>query len=392
MSTVDIFYILDIFPKISETFILNEILELEKKGFRVHVLSLRAPTEIIQHEHVAHLKLAPLYFNEHHEKTLFKLFQLFNFCRKSPVTYLSGLFELLKYDRELRWNFHRMIPFARLVEKYNISHIHAHFAGQAAESAMCLSLLTKVPFSFTNHGYDVYYNPHRFYKLLVQRSKYTITVSDYNSRYLMETFDVDGDKLKVVRCGIQTDKWQPDPLVLKDIDVITVARLHPVKGLNFLLSACLDIAKLDTGFKCVIVGEGDERAKLQEFITEHHLENNVVLVGAKNQDQVRFYLSRSRIFVLSSVSEAMPVSLMEAMSCEIPVVATNVRGVSELVEHGVNGLLIEPEMPEQIVKSILMLLSDGNLRESFGKNGRVKVSRYFNSLTEIAKIEQLILG
>lgn len=383
-------YIVDIFPKISETFILNEILEHKRQGFDVALFALSPPHEAVVDERARILQEETNYWDKRYDLYFYKLLNTLPVFLRRPVRYLEGLNYAKDLDGIFRYNYRRTAALARHMLGRGIQHIHSHFASLASEFAMCVSLMTGIPFSVTTHGYDVYFSPHRYYKKMGERAKFVVAVSEYNKVYLSGRYGVPAEKIRVVRCGIDTEFFSPpDGKGSKDIDILSVARLHPVKGLSYLVAACGFLKGRHPGLKCVIIGEGGERNMLQKLIHEKGLEDTVSLAGSAAPDGIVDCLRRSKVFALPSSSEAMPVSVMEALSCTVPVVATNVRGVPELVEDGVNGYLVEHGNPLLLAERLSLLLADGRTRERMGVAGRQKILKEFNIGPEAAKLRDL---
>ncbi|MFO0752895.1 MAG: glycosyltransferase family 4 protein [Thermodesulfovibrionales bacterium] len=388
--TMRVAYLLDAFPLVSETFVVNEVLELRRQGVDVSLFALRRPRERTLGEGARELQEQVLYWDPRCDTTARKVLNALPVFFRRPVRYVRGLRYMRKLDALFLYNYKRIALFARLLLREGVRHIHAHFASTAAELSLCLSLMTGVPFSFTTHGYDVFFSPHRFYRKLGEHAKFVVAVSEFNREYLAERCRVPREKIRVVRCGIDTGLFSPHGAEeQKDIDTVSVARLHPVKGLPYLVRACRILKEQRPGLRCAVIGEGRERAALQRMIHEEGLEENVSLLGNRSPEEVVRYLSRSRVFVLPSTSEAMPVSLMEALACRVPVVATRVRGIPELVEEGVNGYLVKPRHSRLLAEKISLLLEDGERRERMGRAGRERVVRDFNLRTETEKLREL---
>ncbi|MBZ0156706.1 MAG: glycosyltransferase family 4 protein [Alphaproteobacteria bacterium] len=383
-------YLLDVFPLVSETFVVNEILELRRQGAEVSLFALRRPQESVVSERASELKEEAVYWDPQYDIISRKMLNALPVFFRRPVQYVKGLKYAKKFDAAFLYNYKRIALFARFLLQRKVQHIHAHFASTAAELSLCLSLMTGMPFSFTTHGYDVFFSPHRFYRTMGEHAKFVVAVSEFNREYLAERYRVPKEKIRVVRCGIDTDLFRPHRTAAeKDIDVVTVARLHPVKGLPYLVRACRTLKEKRREVRCAVIGEGRERESLQRMIREEGVGENIALLGNRSPEEVVQYLSRSKVFVLPSTSEAMPVSLMEALACTVPVVATRVRGIPELVEEGVNGYLVKPRHSRLLAEKISLLLENDELRERMGRAGRERVVRDFNLKTETGKLREL---
>jgi glycosyltransferase involved in cell wall biosynthesis len=164
---------------------------------------------------------------------------------------------------------------------------------------------------------------------------------------------------------------QPD-----DVRIVSVGRLAAPKDFPSLVQAVARLPR--AGISLTILGDGPLRAQLERQVAELELAH-VKLAG--EVDDVRTHLERSDVFVLSSMSEGMPISVLEAMAAGLPVVATAVGGVSETVVDGVTGLLVPPASPDLLADSLKQLIADGDLRRRLGDAGRLRAVESF-SLTE----------
>ena len=191
--------------------------------------------------------------------------------------------------------------------------------------------------------------------------------------------------LSVIPNGINLDKFRNLSRetfrkrlgIKKGEKIITfVGTLRPVKGLKYLIQAMNIISKQDTGIKLMLVGDGEERLALQELVKELDLEDRVTFVGKVLNEEIPGYMIASDVFVLPSLSESFGIVNLEAMACGLPIVASKVGGLPEIVKNGVNGFLVEPKNPEQISDKVLLLLGDDVLRERISKNNKDKVKDY----------------
>ncbi|RLB04464.1 MAG: hypothetical protein DRN90_02070 [Thermoproteota archaeon] len=374
-------YILDVFPQLSETFIINEILELIRHKVDVVILSRRKPEENVLHPGARDL-IKRTYYLDNRTSTVRKLLLHLRFLLFSPDKYMKTfLFSYKRKSTGAFWYFKESVIYAEIIKKVKPEHIHSHYAASSAtEFAMLVSMLTGIPFTFTAHGwYDIFTSPPSDFDLRAEKAKAVVTVSNFNRSYIHRRFHVPLSKIHVIYCGIDLSFFRPDMLNNdKGNIILSVARLHPVKGLEYLLKACGILKEKEYSFKCIIVGEGPERGKLESLISELQLCDYVELVGNKTQDKVLEYYRQAKIFVLPSIYEAMGVATMEAMACKVPVVATRIWGVPELVDHGKNGFLVPPKDPQQLAEAIETLLTDSDLRRRFGEQGRLKVERKFS--------------
>lgn len=323
-------YVLNIFPKISETFIMGELAELRRRGVELRVLSLLPPRDEPQH----------------------------------AIVREAGLDRVVEYEVQ---------KFADVVRQFQPDLLHSHFAKEATGKARELSVATGVPFTFTAHGYDIYRKPPSDFAARAAAARAVVTVSIANREYIAQTFGVPLEHISVIPCGVDTERFCPrDNTEFKPLPplILCVARLVKVKNLGLLLEAIAGLKRRGKALRCVVIGEGPERAELETVRQRLGLEDVVELPGAASQAEVLNWWQRARIGVLTSQSEGMPVSLMEAAACGVPVVATRVGGIPELVADGVTGLLVPPDDAEGLVGAFAQLLDSNTLWERMSSAAR----------------------
>lgn len=328
-------YVLKVFPKLSETFVAREIAEIKKRGVSVCILSMKRPDDSVVHD----------------------------------IVNKSGLGKETVYGTE---------HFSKTLEDFKPDLIHAHFATEATAEAIPLALTCKCPLTFTAHGYDIYRRPPADFHARAKKAAAVITVSEANRAYIAKTFDVPDHKLRTISSGVDTRLFQPNKQPSTPPLIVCVARLVPVKNLALLLSACMILKTQGIAFQCIIVGEGRSREALETMQKQLQLEKTVVFTGAANSRQVLAWWQRADVAVLSSTSEGMPVSLLEAAACGVPIVATAVGGIPELVETGETGYLVPPEEAPALAEGIKHLLSHPNQARRMGQAARKKIEQRFS--------------
>ncbi len=382
-----VIYLLHKFPKISETFILNEMLEMQKKGVALEIFAIENPGEDRVHPHVQ--QLPPVrYFPK--ASSWQKITAHLYFIAKRPLRYLAAWCLALVSGEGLRKNLLLELHSARLVDQKCADHIHAHFGDAAADMAMLAHLVTGVPFTFTTHSYDLFRFPPDNYKLKSRLALKHVSISEYNKRFAIDTFGVDASHIVIVHCGVDFTRLPARAFAANgDNLLVSIARLHKDKGLDVLIRACDSLKKQGVAFECRIVGEGPDRPALEALIAELGVGDRVKLLGNRTQAEVFELLQKAKIKVLSSRLEGIPVSLMEAMALKVPVISTRICGIPELIEDGKSGFLVPAEDAAKLAEKIRVLLEDGGLRVTFAKNGYKKVSEEFDLKKETDKLLKL---
>src|SRR5881628_2689366 len=204
-------YVVNVFPKLSETFIAWELAELRRRGVEVRILSLRQPSEQLRHEIVTE----------------------------------AGLGERVVYDPR---------EFRAVVREFQPELLHAHFATEPTAAARELAAELGVPFTFTAHGYDIYRKPPADFADRAAAAAAVVTVSEANAAYIATTFGVPAAQIQVIPCGVDTERFRPPERRSVTPQIVCVARLNPVKNLGLLLEACAILQSRGVKFRCTLVG------------------------------------------------------------------------------------------------------------------------------------------
>ena len=377
-------YILGQFPKLSETFILNEISELIRRGHDVYIFSLFNSKENIVQPEVEEYSLL--------ERTYY------------PPSYHKLCIELARFDRLLFYRNRRKINkfyciavarhFSKIAEKLGLDVLHAHFANEPTFTAMLMSRLIGLSFTFTAHAFDIFIDPDvKALEERMENASAVIAISEYNKKYLQSIYN--NKKIFVVRACPNLEKLNKIKRVPEQFKILTVGRLVEKKGIKYGILAMKEVVKEFPEVQYIIVGSGPQSAELKKLTKSLGLENNVRFLGAVNERTLMAEFSKAAVFILPCVKakngdmDGIPVSLMEAMYLQIPVVSTNISGIPELIENGKEGFLVEPENVEQLVNAIKILLQDEDMRTKMGRRGRKKIEEKFNIHKEVEKLEKV---
>ncbi len=377
-------YIVSRFPTVSETFILYEIIELRKLGMEIEVFPL-----IHEKETVTHPDVEKIVSNVHYTK-IFSLSIIRDhiyWIIKNPKNYIKTLFQVFTMNVQSLKFLSRAIVLmllsaqvARRIEEMGIVSIHAHAATHPTLMAYIVWRLTGIPYSFTAHSTDIYFNQTMLGEK-IRKSRFVVTISEYNKKFLLNKYiDVSKEKIKIVHCGINSSIYQKKSILepLKSFQIICVARLEKIKGHKYLIDALAQLKAQSIDFRCSLVGDGELRQNVQEQINQLKLSDTVTILGFKTHGQVVELLSQADVFVLSSLSEGIPVAAMEAMAASLPVVATAVSGVPELVGDNKTGILVPSQNSAELARALLKLYNNPNLGIKMGIAGRAKVTTEFS--------------
>jgi glycosyltransferase involved in cell wall biosynthesis len=282
--------------------------------------------------------------------------------------------------------FPKAVHAARSMQQDGIEHVHCHFANHPALAGFVIRRLTGIPFSFTAHAFDLYVDRHML-QAKVREAAFVAAISEYNRRLIVdECGEQAKGKVAVIRCGVDGDVFRPRESrhPANAFSVACVGTLERKKGQAVLVEACRILRRKGIDLVCNIVGDGPEREALARTIDEAGVAARVTLRGAETREQVAALLARSDVLVAPSVrlrngkQEGIPVVLMEAMSCGVPVVASELSGIPELVEHGRTGLLVPPGDPAALARALERLHADRALRRRLGIEARRRVRREYD--------------
>jgi colanic acid/amylovoran biosynthesis glycosyltransferase len=387
-------YITDVFPGITLTFVYLEIKKLREAGLCIDIYSIWKSNQTIASREAESFRAETTYLSP--PRLLPLLRAHLHFARTKPTQYLETLklclapHPNLRFRRRTIYNFCLAPYLAAHLAKKKTRHIHAHFASGAATTAMMASTLLGISFSFTAHRGDIL-DEKVLLQEKVKRAKFGIAISEYNRACLLLVApDLEENRIVTIHCGVETDVFLPSqrkqtgPLVF-----LSVGSLLPRKGHVYLLAACRLLKEHGINFQCIIIGEGPQRNELQGLIQKYGIEEKVKLVGSIPHEDVQIYYDKTDIFVLPSLNEGIPVVLMEAMSKGLPVVATRITGIPELVTHEKHGILVSPGDHTDLADAMMRLAKDTAFRKILGGNARNKIETEFNLEKNVSKINSL---
>ncbi len=394
----EIGYILRKFPVLSETFILNEILALEARGIPVHIFSLAPPRDSRFHEDLPKLKASVSYIPD-----IFDLKALLRYniraAKRCPQGYFGALFFALTRGKPtLLWRFLQSGYVADKARRLRLHHLHAHFATRATSVACLASKITGIPYSFTAHAMDIYkvqVNPKVLAKK-IEKARFVVTVSDFNKTYL-ERLAKDGvGKTVRIYNGIDLARFVPNGIPPRSpFTILCVARLVEKKGLPVVIEACRHLRDRGVVFQCWIVGKGRQQPQLDELIKRWKLHDHVHLLGPLTQLEVLERYRSAHLYVLPCIvgsdgnRDGLPVSIVEALACGLPVVTTPVTGIPEVVRDQHNGLLVPVGAPQALGDAIELVIRDSRLYERLQGNARASVASTFDILQTAAALQRL---
>lgn len=394
-------YITGEYPRATDTFIQREIAALRRRGIVVETCSIRRTGA----EHHVGTEQRSEYANTFYviaaAKAPWRLIgaHLAALIR-SPGGYFSALALAFRTAPPgIRAFLYQLFYFAEAgvlaqhLRQKGVVHLHNHIATASCTVAMLASRLGGFPYSFTIHGPGIFFEP-EYWRIdaKIAEASFTVCISDFcRSQCMMFSKAEDWNRLHIVHCGIDPAKYgQRPPRSDSTPHMVFIGRLAGVKGVPVLLDALEQLNAREVDVRVTLVGDGPERAALEADARARGLAGQITFTGYQSQDAVAGILDDASMLVLPSFAEGVPVTLMEAMAARLPVVTTQVGGIPELVEDGVNGYLVPPGNPDVLATRLETLLTDPDLRQRMGEAGRKKVVAEFEVDREAERIEVLL--
>lgn len=392
-------FLVKTYPKLSETFILGEILGLERAGLTLRLFALQRPTDDVFHSATREVRASVRYLDAPGWRELpAVVFAHLAFLAANPRRYLATLaFACARGETAWLREFAQAVRLADELRRAGVAHLHAHFAAEPASLAELVQRLSGISYSISAHAKDIYRSPRGALERKLRAAAFTVTCTECNREYLAR---IAGSGAPVYRAyhGVDLEKFAPRaPAVEPSVPlVLSVGRLREKKGFATLIEACGRLADAGVAFRCEIVGYGPERDRLQGLIDAKGLSGTVALVGKLTHEQIVEKYRAATLFVLpcqiaaDGDRDGIPNVLLEAMAMRLPVVSTAVSGIPEAVEHGTNGLLVDPENAGALAEAVRTLLLSPSLRSTFGARGRITVVQRFSHGSNLGLIRDLL--
>ncbi|MGD9089008.1 MAG: glycosyltransferase family 4 protein, partial [Desulfobacterales bacterium] len=268
-----------------------------------------------------------------------------------------------------------------------------------ASVAMFASMLSGLPFSLTAHAKDIYTSDPRQLREKMALAKFVITCTEYNRRYLKTLANDTRCPVYRVYHGIDTELFSQiadhSAKAKKPFQLLTVARLIAKKGLPTVYQALKILKDKGIAFEHTLIGDGEDRPKILALIKELDLAAHTRWFGTQPHEVVQQHYRRAHLFVLgcevapNGDRDGIPNVLFESMAMGVPVVATNVSAIPELVQSGTTGLLVDPGSPQKMAEAMLRMLTDADLRSRMIPAAQQRVARDFDNkklINELAAV------
>jgi colanic acid/amylovoran biosynthesis glycosyltransferase len=382
-------YIVDRPAELTQTFVTGELDELRRQGARVVMVAVRVPrnasapelpTVILHRPNAGRLRL----------RTEAAAERLLHPRRwRSYQDALGALSSEVDGDGVPQ----RALPYAaRWLRKQHVQVLHAHFAWRGAAAAMCLSRLTGLPWSMTMHANDIFSERRNLEPKLADATR-LVTVCDYNLRFLRDELGVTRP-VDLVVCGVEVPQERAIP-PHRPV-VVAVGRLVEKKGFDLLVAATAQLRDAHRDLVVRIIGEGPLEQALREQVARLGVEQHVEFVGSRDHEKTLVEIAGATVLCLparvaaSGDRDSMPVVVKEAMAAGVPVVATDVVGIPEMVDDTV-GRLVPPDDVDALSRALddVLRLTPSD-RAALGDRGRQRIQEQFTMGAQVAKLRAVL--
>jgi colanic acid/amylovoran biosynthesis glycosyltransferase len=376
-------YIFERFPAFTKTFCAREVAELYRQDFPVPVFSIRRPND----DRPLNIPL---------DRIDVRYLPDSNSLRFKVLTRMAGKrFSQVwnpKQDPRDKHRFYDAVHLGPLFEKEAITGLHAHFAGVATRTAWWIKRLFGIPYSFTGHANDIFVekpDQRLPLKQLIQDAEFVATETDFSTAYLQSKFPESANKIHRVYNGLNLEPFRLAEPSAGTLRIISIGRLIPKKGFEVLIRACNTLIAKGLQLRCQIIGAGPEHVPLRQLIDQLGLGRFVELTGPKTQPEIVDLLAQSNLFAFPAVEDGsgdqdnLPTVIIEAMASGLPVVATGLGGIGEIVANQTNGLIVPERDVDALADAIAFLGTHPDLRKTYGQSGLTVVKEKFRVETTV---------
>lgn len=373
-------YVVKRYPRFSETFIVNEILAHERAGLGLEIFALRPTSDTHFQAAISQVRAPVTYLAE--ELTMADLV--------SAIGHAGGAtggppLHAALFRKESTRDAQQALQLARLVKERGITHLHAHFATSATSVARMAAAIADVPFTFTAHAKDIFHESVDRADLArkLRDANGTVTVSDFNLRFLREQYGSDADQTVRIYNGLDLEAFPyRDPSERRPI-IAAVGRLVEKKGFTDLIDACALLASRGVSFECRIAGGGELAEALQSRIAAHGLGAVVHMEGPLPMPAVIQLMQRAAVLVAPCIvgedgnRDGLPTVLLEAMALGVPCISTDVTGIPEVMTDGTTGIMIPQRDPMALANAVERLLGNPAERSRLARAARTLIEERF---------------
>lgn len=388
-------YVLKVYPRFSETFIVTEILARESQHEDLTIFALRPTTDSRFHPEIARVQAPvrwvprPLKTTEFWQEIASTLGQVKEM--QAPFAAIAPLLVDLNPSEVAQG-----VALARMALAEGIDHLHAHFASMAGRVAWLASRLSGIPYTVTTHAKDIYHDSvdPEWLRRVCGDAQQVIAISRFNQRHLEQVLAGTGAKVVLQYNALELDRFvYSDPSRAQGVlRISAVGRLVPKKGFADLIDA---VSRLQVPFEVEIAGDGEERPALAARIEAAGLGDQVRLIGPRTQSEVIDLVRNSDVFVAPCVPaddgniDGLPTVVLESMALGTPVLATTVSGLPEVVQQLRTGLLTEPGDVEALTAALTAIAAGELPVTQLARNARALIEDQFDSRRQAARLREM---
>jgi glycosyltransferase involved in cell wall biosynthesis len=363
------------FPRLSETFILNEFLELRRQGMQLDMYAIMDPDE--PHSHPEAMALAPEVVYLQTGSMWRSLPSALSTVRRHPWGAARALgWVLTRHSAAAARNLvHALVLVDRLAQR-GPAHLHAHFLHSPAAIAFIVRKISGQRYSLSGHAKDIYTTLPENVLMRCRDAEFVTTCTDANRRHLVEEIGLPTSHVRLCRHGVDLERFSADRRDPQAARILSIGRLVEKKGFDVLVRACAKLRRAGIDFELRIVGSGPLRDELLALAEREGIADLVNLTGSLSQAQVAVELAAAEVFALTPMvmpdgdRDGIPNVVLEAMAAGVPVVASAVSGIPEVIEDGLTGRLVPPHSPSLLADALRKLLCDAPERNRLSEAAR----------------------
>ena len=399
-------YLLSVYPAVSHTFFLREIMALRARGFQIHTASINPPDRpFSQLPHEEQQEAAATFSLKPPRDTsllrtaaawLSRLLSILAALLTHPAVALRGLRTVAAMPRaSVAWSLRlaylaEALLLGRWMRRNALHHLHVHFGGPVSSVALLTAQSWQIPWSLTLHGPGEFHNetPTWLREKILSATR-VFAISHYTRSQILRIVPEAEHKTFVLRLGVEPSLLNLPPAQPHDpeqpLEILCTGRLVSAKGQRILLQAFAALTPRNR-LRLVFIGDGPDRPALHSLAASLGLAAQVEWAGALNHASTLARVARADLFVLASFAEGLPVALMEAMALGVPCVSTFIAGIPELIENGKNGLLVPASDVAALAAAMQLLLDSRELRQTLSSKARETVAANYNLETNLAPL------
>lgn len=388
-------YLFSRYPEVVSTFADSEMMVLSDRGQPIEIASVSPPPSSFRHGYARRIGTRTFYA-PHPE------------VRRAVQSRIEGGAdwpgELIERQRrefgaasDPEARARDAVYFAEQLPDHGIKHVHVHYAGEAAHTALFLKAMSGLPFSVTIHDHDWFHGlPPGLVREICHEATFLVCICEFTRDMVLRDLPDIGGKTHLIRKGVDPERFPRGGYEEgEELRILGVGPLNVFKGFEHLIQACVTLRKRGLAFQCELLGDGPSAPGLRAMVERHGLGGQIHLPGTVPQEEVARRLRGCDIFIHPGVTDAegacdvLPVVLLEAMAAGKPVISTRLGGVPEAVADNETGLLVEPGDPDALARAVFAMLADHDMRRRFGHAARSKVDREFSIHQKAAELQAL---